>query len=316
MASSNVYEYTPPQPQLGGTNLGREGKWTYVPSCTPYAAPEGRYGHTLAYDTLNQSLILMGGYDVSGNPLTTTINYPGGGTYTMPEVWSGTYCADNTCGGKLTQNSVSITNSPCYYWQQITQFGNSIYVQSQVPPETGLSHSASVYIPATGYNSGYYAMFDQSCIGSGPVATADPSVNKLLAGGAYIDIDRTQLGTNENLLLSVTYIPLGTQNVNPDATQVTPDESAVFRVHLIKTGQNQTQLQSVLQPRYMTYASTTLYPEIAQSISVMAPPTGQIAQEQMLIPLSLDPGIDRIRIERLSGSGILLDATIYRMGTK
>ena len=41
---------------------------------------------------------------------------------------------------------------------------------------------------------------------------------------------------------------------------------------------------------------------------------GQIAQEQIFIPLSTDPNIDRIRIERYSGSGLLIDASLYRLG--
>ena len=45
------------------------------------------------------------------------------------------------------------------------------------------------------------------------------------------------------------------------------------------------------------------------------PPTsGGARQEQLLLPISIDPGIDRIRIERYSGSAILIDATIFRMG--
>lgn len=323
-ANPYVYEYTPPQPQLATATPAaanpREGRWTFVPSCTP-TAPSGRYGHTMAYDTRGQNIIVMGGYDSHGTPLTTTVtDYSAGTTYTAPQVWTGTYCADTKCGGLLNEiqppPTLTSNGTPCYFWQPITIFGNSTVIQSQLPPTTGLANAASVFIPATGYNSGYYSMFDDQCANEGPIASADPSLNKLLAGGAYIDIDRTQLGANENLLLNITYLPMGTNNLNPDDTLVTTAETAVFRVHLIKTGQTQQQLEGALQPRYMGYSDTQEYPETVQSLSVMAPPSGQIAQEQVMVPITVDPGIDRIRIERYSGSGILLDAAVYRMGTK
>jgi hypothetical protein len=316
-ASAKIYEYTPPQPQLG-TN-GREGRWTYVPACVGYTAPVGRYGHTLAYDTLGQNLILMGGYGADGTPLTTTIQDPSSGiTYDSPEVWTGTYCSSANCGGKFEEAhpGLSLGNTPCYFWQPITTFGNSSAIQAQLPPQTGLGHAASVFIPSTGYNSGYYSMFDSACTNSGPIVSADVSLNKLLAGGAYIDIDRSQLGASENLILNITFMPMGPNNRNPDASLLTADEGAVFRIHLVRTGQSREALQAALQPRYMGYSDHGQFPEIVQSLSVMAPPTGQVTQEQVIIPLSIDPDIDRIRIERYSGTGILLDAALYRMGTK
>ncbi|MGK5083687.1 hypothetical protein WDW37_10320 [Bdellovibrionota bacterium FG-1] len=319
-ASAAVYEYTPPQPSLSSvTAHPRDGRWSFVPNCGPYDAPEARYGHSMAYDTLNQSLILTGGYDTFGKPLTQTIISSSGKSYQIPEVWTGTYYASNVEDGSLnTKNpGVLVSNAPCYYWKPITTFGNSFDVPTQAPPETGLSHAASVFIPSTGYNTGYYTLMDNACEKEGPIANGDPAINKLLAGGAYIDIDRNALGANENLLLTLTFLPLGTKNLRPDGQAFTHSESAVFKVHLIKTGQTADVLQSIQQPRHLAYAdSITQYPEVAQSLSIIAPPTGQIMQEQVLIPLSMDPGIDRIRIERYSGSGILLDASVFRMGSK
>jgi hypothetical protein len=299
-----VLEYTPPQPQLISARP-REGRWAFIPSCTTSSSvPAGRYGHTVAYDALHQSLAIVGGYDVSGNPLTSTLTYPDGRTYTSPEVWTASY------------DHEAIGNTPCYSWKKLTEFGNSIDIAAQKPPLAGVAHAAAVFIPSTGYNSGFYSMFDNACAGQGPIATADPAVSKLLAGGAYIDLDRSALGTNENLLLNLTYIPLGSSNLRPDSNHFTAAESAVLRVHMIKTGQTQSALQNALQPRHLTYADTNEFPQVAQSIAVMAPPTGQITQEQILLPLSTDPLIDRIRIERYSGSAILLDAALYRMGNK
>src|SRR5205085_1910155 len=87
-ASAKIYEYTPPQPQLGSAlpaAAPKEGRWTYVPACAGYPAPVGRYGHTLSFDTLGQNLILMGGFDATGTPLTTTIEDPSSNaTYSAP----------------------------------------------------------------------------------------------------------------------------------------------------------------------------------------------------------------------------------------
>ncbi len=324
LTGATVYEYTPPSPVAPTTVLSnaqrlalREGSWRSIPSCSPFTAPVGRYGHSLAFDTNQQGLVMVGGYDAFGNPLTTTVSYPGGRTYTTPEVWTGTYYADNVSAARnAIDPNVAITNGPCFYWKKITLFGNSIDIPSQSPPQVSIAHAASVYIPASGFNTGYYSMFDNFCEKAGPINSGDLNINKLLAGGAYIDIDRSQLGANENLLLNLTYIPLGTNNRRPDLQFVPANESAVFKVHLMRSGQVTDLLRQVLQPRYMAYTASDQFPQIAQSISVLAPPSGQITTEQILVPLSIDPTIDRIRIERYSGTGILLDASIYRMGNE
>jgi hypothetical protein len=157
-------------------------------------------------------------------------------------------------------------------------------------------------------------MFDKACIKSGPISSTDPTVNKLLVGGAYFDIDRTQLGANENLILNLTFIPMGTSNTEPDQSTYSSAESAIFTVNLVKTGESGDQIRQRPQPRDLIYASTESYPQAAQNIAVIAPPTGQIREEQILIPLSIDPGIDRIEVRRKSGSGILVKANLYRLG--
>jgi hypothetical protein len=170
-------------------------------------------------------------------------------------------------------------------------------------------------VPPAGYSTGYYSMFDNACKNANPVLYADPELSKENAGGVYIDIDRGQLGPNENLLLNVTFLPLGSSNLKPDGMRLSDKESAVLEVHLIKTGQTQDALQTTQQPRYVRYADQqALFPEIVQRLSVLSPPTGEVRQEQILIPLSTDPLIDRIRIQRRSGSAILIDASVFRMG--
>jgi hypothetical protein len=318
IADASVLEYTPPSALVGGSGTTAfHGSWQNIPSCLESPkVPIGRYGHTLAYNSLNQSLILVGGYDNNGNLLTQTQTYYDGRTYPIPEVWTG-YRVDGTLSNGVPQISIPpITDGPfpCYYWAPVTVFGNSIDIQGQAPPFTGIAHMTSTFIPSSGYNTGYYTTFDNSCIRSGPISSPDTSISRLLAGGAYFDIDRTQLGAKENLLLNLTFIPTGMNNIRPDQTPITGNEIAVFKIHLIRTGQTGDQIRQVIQPRYLTYAATDQYPEVAQDLAIITPPNGQVRQEQIYIPLSLDPGIDRIRIERYSGNAILIDATLMRLG--
>ena len=292
MAVNDVYEYTFPTDPAAPN-----GTWNRMPPCNIDQVPVGRYGHNMGYDPLNQRIVIVGGFDSLGNSLLESEIRPGGfsnAAYSVPEVWVG---ARNT-------------NGNCYDWRQITVFGNSPDVQSQAPPITGLAHAASVFIPASGYNTGYYSMFESSCTGAGPVIN-----DSRLAGGAYIDIDRTVLDPNENLLLNLTYIPLGTSNQRPDGKNFTKAESAMLRIHLVRTQQALGDLVSLQQPRYNTYFDQNRFPEIAQSLDVISEPNGQIKQDQILLPISIDPSIDRIRIERYSGSAILIDATLFRMGS-
>ncbi|HLE01092.1 MAG TPA: hypothetical protein VJB59_12565 [Bdellovibrionota bacterium] len=292
-----VLEYTPP------STGNPQGSWAALDKCAGSAAPVSRYGHSLSYDPLSRKLIMVGGYAVgdlaipTGTPLTRVVNWSSG-SYSLPEVW--------------TARRDDSAATPCYHWTAVTTFGN--IPDSQVPSGNGLSSAAAVFVPASGYNTGYYTMLDHSCQNKGPLATTDPTVNKLLAGGAYIDIDRRQLGPNENLLLNLTYFALGSSNQRPDSLRMQPGENAVFKVHLIKTGQSADVLSQILQPRYFSYALNESFPKIAHTISILAPPSGQLQDEQVLIPLSIDPGIDRIRIERHSGSGILVRATLFKLG--
>ena len=322
--SNVVYQYSPPTKTLitAGDTLQalRNGYWESMPACTDAAGseiPQGRYGHSMGYDALNRQLIVTGGYDVNGAALTQSVSYSGG-SYTIPEVWTGRRVA---AAGVIADLGANILDTPantfpCYYWRRKTIFGNNPAITTQVPPTSGLAHAAAVFVPATGYNTGYYSMFDNSCANAGPILDGDPSVNKLLAGGAYIDLDRSQLAAGDNLLMNLTYLPLGITNQHPDGARFTAAESAQFKIHLVKTGRDLSFILAALQPRYYSYSDTHQFPQIVQTLSVLAPPTGEVRQEQIVLPISMDPGIDRIRIERYSGSAILIDATVFRLRAK
>lgn len=326
-----VLEYTPPsRTSVAATAAERNGAWNAIGNCTAttgtLSVPAGRYGHTLSYDGAANQLVMTGGYDVSGNLLTSTLDYPvqPGRQYLSPEVWTAKYYPAQVGGYSITVGSASaapatVTFTPpaegCYVWIRKTIFGNSIDSATTEPPLTGLAHAAAVALPASGYNTGYYSFFDDRCENANPIITGDPVISRENAGGVYFDIDRSKLGENENLLLHVTFIPLGTAQLRPDGARITQKESAVLEVHLVKTAESQATLQNTLQPRYVQYADTqNQYPQVVQRLAVMSPPTGEIRQEQIVIPLTQNSQIDRIRINRQSGSAILIDASLYRMG--
>ncbi len=287
-ASTGIFEYTAP------SSAASQGAWTLQTSCAGSPVPTPRYGHSMVYDTQHQQLTVVGGFDVDGDALTQTVTAYNG-SYSIPDMWT----------AKRTSNG---SGGYCYTWTQVNTIGNA--VSTGTPSGTGLAHMVAAYIPSTGYNTGYYSTFNSSCTNEGPAN------NGLNGGGAYFDIDRTQLGPNENLLLNLTFIPLGSSNEGPNSTALTTADNAQFNIYLVATGLSASSLESAQQPRYYTYYDSLSYPAVVQTLSVISPPTGQLKQEQILIPLTDNPDIDRIRVERATGSAILIDAAIYRMGYK
>ncbi|MEK7689584.1 MAG: hypothetical protein AAB425_01035, partial [Bdellovibrionota bacterium] len=136
-ASNTIFEYTPPSSSsASATSIRYDGYWVKVDRCTGSETPTARYGHSLSMDTLNQQLVMVGGFSAAGTALTQTVTPSSGSSYSIPEVWV------------AKRNDLS----DCYTWRQIKVFGNSVDISSQVPPTTGLSHSAYTFIPSTGYN--------------------------------------------------------------------------------------------------------------------------------------------------------------------
>ncbi len=308
-SDGGIFEYTPPSTVTLSDDDAINGRWAFVPACSNGPKPEGRYGHGLSYDPIKNQLVLSGGFNQNGSLLTQSIPRNGGGTsYELPQIWTATRIDTdpNPVSGGFG------TVFPCYSWNRITTYGNaptSAPVSTKtpapsVPPNSGFALGVMHVIPTVGYNTGYYTL-------NGPACGDSQAVQSV--GGVYIDLDRTQLKPNENLLLNVTLLPLGPSNVDPVGDSLEASESAQFRVNLVRTGDTFDQLQRIPQPRAVTYSDPSSYPVLAYNLAILAPPTGQVRQEQILIPLSLDPTADRIRIERVAGSGIILDAHLVRL---
>lgn len=167
------------------------------------------------------------------------------------------------------------------------------------------------------YNTGYYTVLDTQCQGKGPLNTSiDPLLNRLYAGGIYFDLERSEFGENENLLLDLLFYPFGPANNDAAGVALTKTDEAVIQVHLVKTGLTYDLLSLMIQPRFLQYFATAQYPTLVQSLSIISPPTGQMRHEQIFIPLAFNSSVDRIRVERLSGSGVFLEASLYKTGNK
>ncbi len=321
---NTVLEYTPPTKTYSLLAEEINGFWDEVPNCPRVDGDEpiARYGHSLSFDSLNNQLVLVGGYravhvdatDYQGLPLTQTVTLAGS-DLSIPEVYTGTRFEAAPLAGEPAYDEIDFSASPtfpCYLWRKKSVFGNSPYIQSKGALTGSVSFAASTFIPSGGYNTGYYSLFDSACAKQGPVNTTDSSISKLLAGGVYIDLDRSKMGTTENLVLNLTFIALGPDHRRPDGANYDPSEAAQLKIHLIRTGLSLDSIQAALQPRHLQYSSLDEYPQVVDTLAVLAPPASGLRQEQVILPISASSTIDRIRIERYSGSAILIDASVFR----
>lgn len=313
--NGEILEYiAPSQINTYDSNL-TQGKWNYVPACGQRTEkPKGRYGHSMSYDPGHQNLVISGGFDVTGTPLTQTVTVPKtGATVTLPEIWTATRI-DEVPQGSLSDLNIPESDLggifPCYYWKKVTQFGNlpSSAAGINQAPGGGFAHATALLIPPVGYNTGYYTLNGPACTNAGAIANSDQYV-----GGVFIDINRRQLNSGENLLLTVTLLPFGSSNTDPQGNLLDSAQAANFRVRLVATNDSLDRLLQEIQPRSRAYWSDSSYPTVVQDLAILAPPVGQIRQEQILIPLTINSSINRIQIERVSGTGIILNANLVRL---
>jgi len=177
------------------------------------------------------------------------------------------------------------------------------------------------------YGTGFYQVRDDWCSDQGAIADPDPELTKSYVGGVNIDIDRTQLGANEDLLMMVTYHALNTNSgqhswpgslvpaFGVNAAQGVND-TTILEVDLIGTAQNLATLLQVPQPRAWTYYNNPAFPIYFKQIATLEDPYGSLRTDQVYIPLSQNALVDRIRIERIRGSYHLFQIDLYRLGNR
>jgi len=193
------------------------------------------------------------------------------------------------------------------------------------------------------YGTGFFHVRDDWCTGQGPIADPDPDATKEGVGGVSIDLDRTQLGANEDLLMLITYhsfyqttddtgdssdtshndyskynwpASLGDAVSAGTATGQGINDTTILQINLIGTAASLNSLLSTQQPRSFTYSNLNSYPIYVKQIATLQDPYGSLRTEQVYIPLAQNGLIDRIRIERIRGSYHLFQVDLYRLGNR
>jgi hypothetical protein len=93
------------------------------------------------------------------------------------------------------------------------------------------------------------------------------------------------------------------------------DASTILEVNLIGTGLALDQLISARQPRQWSDYKNASFQNFG-SIAHLEDPFGSFRSEQVIIPLSKNALIDRIRIDRVRGSFHLYQVDLYRLGVR
>jgi hypothetical protein len=182
------------------------------------------------------------------------------------------------------------------------------------PTPTPVPAPSPVPSPSPYFGTQFYRAIDDWCSGQGPIQSANVATTKTNIGGVNIDIDRTQLGDSEDLLMNITY-----QAYNQNAAwpaQMGPQDETVLQVNLIGTALQLNLLIGARQPRpWVDYASAS-EPIYMKQIVTLRDPSASLRTEQVYIPLSGNSLIDRIRIERVRGSYHLFQVDLYRLGNR
>lgn len=160
------------------------------------------------------------------------------------------------------------------------------------------------------YNTHYYRVRDDWCTNQGQIRNADTETSKAYVGGVSIDLDRSQLGANEDVLMLVTYHALNTNAAWPGVQTV--NDRTILKVNLIATQASLDTLLGIKQPRAWAAQSPIYLKEIA----TLEDPFGSLRTEQVYIPLSQNALVDRIRIDRVRGSYHLYQIDLYRLGNR
>ncbi len=90
----------------------------------------------------------------------------------------------------------------------------------------------------------------------------------------------------------------------------------ILQVQMISTQQGFNELIGVKQPRAWTYYNNPSFPIFMKDVTTLNDPYGGLRTEQVYIPLSQYPLVDRIRIERIRGTYILYQIDLYRLGER
>ena len=165
----------------------------------------------------------------------------------------------------------------------------------------------------------FYRVRDAWCAGQGKYRLEpDPEATKSYVGGVNIDLDRSALGPSEDLLMNITYQAFVGGDSWPYSSPNTMDamDATQLQVNLIGTQLGLEILLNARQPRSWMDDADSQMPIYMKTIATLRDPFSGLRTEQVLIPLSQNGLIDRIRIERVRGSFQLYQIDLYRLGNR
>jgi hypothetical protein len=177
-------------------------------------------------------------------------------------------------------------------------------------PEVAATPASTSYFAGLGF----YRVRDEWCIRQGPILSPSEDLTKSRVGGVNIDLDRSQLGASEDLLMVLTYHALD-QNASWPAAHATFDRT-ILEVNLITTSLSVDLLLGAKQPRPWSDHGNTEMPVQINRLVQLEDPFGSLRSESIVIPLSQNALVDRIRIERVRGSFHLYQVDLYRLGNR
>ena len=165
------------------------------------------------------------------------------------------------------------------------------------------------------YGTKYYQVRDDWCQDQGAYSgLGGGDATKSYVGGVDIDLDRTQLGNSEDVLMLVTYQSLNS-NASWPGVQGVNDET-ILNVNLLGTGLGLQSLLGARQPTSTNDYGTTSIITYFKQLATLRDPFGSLRTEQVYIPLSQNGLIDRIRLERVRGSFQIYQIDLYRLGNR
>ncbi len=280
------------------------GKWIQL---SPSTVPTRRVSASIYFDRNKHKFYLFGGQgciDAACSSVTT-----------LNDLWEFT---PPSLASECDRESGACTNQGS--WRQV-QANNTSPVDM---PRARKGALLAFGQPQFSYGDQYYTVTDSPCIGQGPILTGDSSVSKQLVGAIYVDIDRSEFGTSENLLINLRMLPFDTNTKlpgwfnsgtpftrNDDRDQASGQDQAVIRVQLLNSfAKTAAEIESLPQPRFHNFIAGT--PILGEQFVYVSGGSGQITEKQVFVPLTSNESIDLIKIERVQGSVKFYELTVSK----
>ena len=165
----------------------------------------------------------------------------------------------------------------------------------------------------------FYRVQDDQCTGQGSIRGVDVEASKAYVGGVSIDLNRKYLGSSEDLLLMVTYqafVKGNSSGLGIGFGALEEMHESQLEVNLVQTSLSLDLLLSRPQPRVWRDFQNSAAPVLVRRLATLRDPFSSLRTEQILIPLSSNPLVDRIRIERVRGSYQLFQIDLYKLGNR